>query len=247
MSKRQKGWIIAGVAVVLIIALVLLLASLRSQNGSNAAAYQTTTVQRGTLTSTVEGNGTVKSLLSTTLNWLTSGQVDKVSSQIGDQVKKGDILATLQQDATQNTLETNLVTAQQNLAEMTSPEAIANAKIEVAKAQADVSNAQTALNNQQYWKNDALIQNYYASFVIAKDNLDRAQAAYDRANVGDYINNPGEASLYQSLYNAQQAYDRAKYYYSLYSQAPTQRQVDEAQANLDLAKATLTNAQIYLA
>ena len=247
MSKRQKGWIIAGVAVVLIIALVLLLASLRSQNGSNAAAYQTTTVQRGTLTSTVEGNGTVKSLLSTTLNWLTSGQVDKVSSQIGDQVKKGDILATLQQDATQNTLETNLVTAQQNLAEMTSPEAIANAKIEVAKAQADVTNAQTALNNQQYWKNDALIQNYYASFVIAKDNLDRAQAAYDRANVGDYINNPGEASLYQSLYNAQQAYDRAKYYYSLYSQAPTQRQVDEAQANLDLAKATLTNAQIYLA
>ena len=247
MSKRQKGWIIAGVAVVLIIALVLLLASLRSQNGSNAAAYQTTTVQRGTLTSTVEGNGTVKSLLSTTLNWLTSGQVDKVSSQIGDQVKKGDILATLQQDATQNTLETNLVTAQQNLAEMTSPEAIANAKIEVAKAQADVTNAQTALNNQQYWKNDALIQNYYASFVIAKDNLDRAQAAYDRANVGDYINNPGEASLYQSLYNAQQAYDRAKYYYSLYSQAPTQRQVDEAQANLDLAKATLANAQIYLA
>ena len=248
MSKKQKGWIIAGVAIVLIIALALLIISLRSQNASNnAATYQTTTIQRGTLTSTVEGNGTVRSLLSATLNWLTSGQVDKVNSQIGDEVKKGDILATLQQDATQNALETNLVTAQQNLAELTSPEAIANGKIAVTKAEADVINAQTAMNNQQYWKNDALIQNYYASYVIAKDNLDRAQAAYDRANVGDYINNPGEASLYQSLYNAQQAHDRAKYYYSVYSQAPTQRQVDEAQANLDLAKATLTNAQIYLA
>lgn len=248
MSKRQKGWIIAGAAIVLIIALALLFLSLRSQNANGSAtAYQTTTIQRGTLTSTVEGNGTVRSLLSTTLNWLTSGQVDKVNNQTGDQVKKGDILATLQQDATQNALETNLVTAQQNLAELTSPEAIANAKIAVTTAEADVINAQAALNNQQYWKNDALIQNYYASYVIAKDNLDRAQAAYDRANVGVYINNSGEASLYQSLYNAQQAYDRAKYNYSLYSQAPTQRQVDQAQANLDLAKATLSNAQIYLA
>ncbi len=50
-------------------------------------------------------------------------------------------------------------------------------------------NAQTVVNNQQYWKNDALIQNYYASYVIAKANLDKAQTAYDNANVGQYINN----------------------------------------------------------
>ena len=54
-------------------------------------------------------------------------------------------------------------------------------------------------------------------------------------------------NAYQSLYNAQQAYDTAKYYYSLYSQKPTQRQLDAAQATLDLAKAKLTNAQNYLA
>jgi RND family efflux transporter MFP subunit len=103
------------------------------------------------------------------------------------------------------------------------------------------------VNNQQYWKNTALIQDYYASYVIAKDNLDRAQKAYDNANVGEYINNSGEAGLYQALYNAQQAFNTAQYYYSLYSQAPTQRQVNAAQATLDLAKAQLTNAQNYLA
>jgi HlyD family secretion protein len=148
---------------------------------------------------------------------------------------------------TQSTLASNLVTAQENLAEMTSPEAIANAKLAVTTAQAELTNAQYALNNQQYWKNDALIQNYYANFVIAKANLDKAQTAYDNANVGQYINNSGEAALYQAFYNAQKAYDNAKYYYSVYSQKPTQRQVDEAQANLDLANATLKNAQIYLA
>ena len=55
-----------------------------------------------------------------------------------------------------------------------------------------------ALNNQQYWKNNALIQNYYANYVIAKDNLDKAQTAYDNAHVGEYINNANEAAAYQS-------------------------------------------------
>ena len=115
---------------------------------------------------------------------LTSGQVDQVNAQIGDQVKAGDVLATLVQDSTQSTLETALVTAQENLAAIDFPEAIANAKLAITTAQTNVTNAQIALNNQQYWQNTALIQNYYANYVIAKANLDKAQTAYDNAHVG---------------------------------------------------------------
>jgi len=248
MSKQQKIWIAIGAAVVVIIALVLLIASIRSQSGASTAtsAYQTTTVQRGTLTSTVEGTGTVGSLLSASLNWLTTGQVDKVNVQIGDQVKAGDVLATLQQGSTQSTLESNLVTAEENLAQLNSPEAIANAKLAVTTAQTNVVNAQIALNDLQNWNNSSTIQDYYAKYVIAQDNLNRAQDAYNRANVGAYINNAVDAQAYQALYNAQQAFNIAKYYYSLYSQKPSQRQIDQAQATLDLANATLTNAQTYL-
>jgi len=139
------------------------------------------------------------------------------------------------------------VTAQENLAEMTSPEALANAKLAITTAQKQVIDTQTALNNTQYWQNTALQQNYYASYVISKSNLDKAQTVYDNAKVGAYINNANEANAYQQLYNAKQAYNTAFYYYSLYSQTPTQRQLDEAQANLDLANATLKNAQDYLA
>jgi RND family efflux transporter MFP subunit len=146
----------------------------------------------------------------------------------------------------QTKLESDLVTAQENLAEMTSPEAVANAKIDVANAEANVTKAQTALNNLQYWKNAGLIQDQYANMVIAKAALDKAQADYDRANVGEFLNNAGEAALYQALYNAQQKYNTASYYYSVYSQAPTKRQFDEAQATLDLAKATLNTSQNYL-
>jgi HlyD family secretion protein len=103
------------------------------------------------------------------------------------------------------------------------------------------------MNNLQYWKNDALIQNYYAKYVIAKDNLDRAQTTYDNLNVGEYINNSNEAQAYQSLYAAQQAFNTAENNYSLYSQKPTQRAIDEAQATLDLANANLAQDKAYLA
>ncbi len=250
MSKKQKGWIIAGAAVVVVIALVLLIASIRSQNASSSgsAAYQTTTVQLGTLTSSVDGSGTVASPQSASLSWLTKGQIGKVNVEVGSQAKSGDVLATQVQDSnTLTTLQTALVTAQENLAQLTSPEAVANAKLAVTNAEAAVINAQYGVNNLQYWQNNALIQDQYANVVIAKANLDKAQKAYDNANVGEYINNVGEASLTQALYNAQQAYNAAFNSYSAYSQKPTQRNVDAAQANLDLANATLAQAKAYLA
>ncbi len=248
MSKTQRTWIIASVSVVVIVALVLVVMSVRGQGTSSSPTYQTTTVQLGTLTSTVEGTGTVASTQSVNLSWLTSGQVDQVLAHIGDQVKAGDVLATQLRDTkTTNSLLSALVTAQESLAELTSPEAIANAKLTITTAETDVINAQYGVNNLQYWKNDGLIQNYYAKLVLAQDNLDQAQTAYDNAKVGQYINNSSEALAYENLYAAQQLYNTAKYNYSVYAQKPTQRHIDEAQATLDLANATLAQAKAYLA
>jgi multidrug resistance efflux pump len=171
------------------------------------------------------------------------GNVRQVNVKVGDQVQAGQTLIQLEDAAQQIALE------QANLAlqELTSPEAIANARLAVTTAQTDVINAQYGVNNQLYWKNTGLIQDQYSNVVIAKEILDKAQTAYDNANVGEYINNANEAAAYQALYTAQEAYKRAEYFFSLYSQKPTQRQLDEAQATLDLANAQLTNAQTYLA
>ena len=130
---------------------------------------------------------------------------------------------------------------------MTTPEAIANAKLAITTDQTNVTNAQTALNNLQYWQNPALVKNYYANYVLAKANLNTAQTNYDNTHSGGYITNTNQAAAYNALYTAQQAYNTAFYYYSLYSQAPTQNQHDQAQANLDLANATLKSDQDYLA
>jgi RND family efflux transporter MFP subunit len=209
---------------------------------STTSTLQTATARTGNLVLQASGSGYLVASSEANIAFEIDGKLAEIDVALGDKVEKGQLLARLDDASLQYKLEE----AQLALLELTSPEAIANAELAVTTAQADVINAQTALNNEQYWKNDALIQNEYAAYVIAKANLERAQTAYDNAKVGDYINNANEAQAYQALYNAKQAYDTAEYYYSLYSQKPTERQVNAAQATLDLANAKLTNAQNYL-
>jgi multidrug resistance efflux pump len=186
----------------------------------------------------------------TALSFVIPGAVSKVLVTEGQEVQAGQVLALLDGaqplQAALAGAELETLTAQLALEQLTSPEAIANAKLAVTTAQTNVTNSKTVVDNQQYWKNAALIQDYYAKYVIAKDILDKAQTDYDRVQVGDYINNVAEANAYQVLYKAQQAYDTAHYYWSVYSQEPTQRTRNEAQATLDLANTTLKNAEIYL-
>jgi multidrug efflux pump subunit AcrA (membrane-fusion protein) len=242
----KRIWIVVGIIVgVIVIGMAgyLGFSSSSSKASSGVQAPQTAIVTKGDVNQSVTAPGSVVNYREAVIQMPFDGKLTEVEVQPGDTVKAGQVLA--QFDST--TQELALATAKMNLAELTSPEAIANAELAVTSAQGDVINTQTALNNQQYWENNALIQDQYANLVIAKANLDKAQTAYDRANVGAYINNSDEAALYQALYAAQQKYHNAEYYYSLYSQHPTQRQLNQAQANLDLANAKLINAQNYLA
>ncbi len=210
---------------------------------STQSTLQTATVRQGNLTLQASGTGYLVATSEADVGFDISGKITALNVKLSDKVGVGQLLAQLDDTSEQSALED----AKQVLRQLTSAEAIANAKLDVTTAQADLINAQYALNNLQYWQNNALIDNYYASYVIAKDNLDKAQEAYDKLNVGDYINNPQEAQAYQTLYAAEQAFKTAEYYWSLYSQKPTQRQLDEAGANLELAEAKLMEAQNYVA
>ncbi len=207
--------------------------------GSNAATPMPTSDTGGSVTA----SGIVVDDQEAHMAFILAGTVRSVYAVLGDQVQAGQTL--IQLDDTAQQIELDQATLA--LRELSSPEAIANAKLAITTAQTNVTNAQTALNNLQYWQNNALIQNYYANYVLAKNNLDKAQTNYDNTHAGEYIHNPNQAASYNALYTAQVAFNNAQYYYSLYSQPPTQTQQDQAQANLGLANATLKNAQVYLA
>jgi RND family efflux transporter MFP subunit len=246
-SRSPKGlrWVTLILAVALIGSGVFAYVKVQLAKAatSTASTLQTATARTGNLVLEASGSGYLVASSEANIAFEIDGKLAELDVKLGDKVEKGQLLAKLDDASLQYKLEE----AQLALLELTSPEAIANSKLAVTTAEATIINAQTALNNEQFWQNAALSKNYYASYVIAKDNLDRAQIAYDNAKVGEYINNANEANAYQALYNAQQAYNTAKYYYSLYSQAPTQRQMDAAQATLDLDNAELTNAKNYLA
>ena len=200
-------------------------------------ALQTATARTGNLILRASGTGTLIAAKSSSLGFKTSGTLITLNVKVGNQGKAGEMLAEL--DNSNQTLQ--LAQAQEALNELTSPSAIATAQLAVTTAQASVINAQAALGNQQYWQNSALAQYEYAAVVLAKANLDKAQANYDKLNTGGYISNTNEAAAYQVLYNAQQAYNTAQYYFSVYSQKPTERQLSAAQATL--AQAHVTEAQ----
>ncbi|MGZ6346011.1 MAG: efflux RND transporter periplasmic adaptor subunit [Anaerolineales bacterium] len=245
MSKNQKTWIIGGVSVVVVIALVLVVMSVRGQASNNTAAYQTTTVQLGTLTSTVEGAGSVASTQSANLSWGTGGQVGTVTSQIGTVVKAGDVLATLVRDSlSQSTLQSNLVSAQENLDQLTSPSAIASAQAAVATDEQTLSTAQRNVSNLNF-HNPSAIANAQAAVTLAKINLDTATANYNSLNLP--ADDPAKALAYQAMYGAQQKYNSTVYTYNSLTGNASQTSIDAANAALALAKANLAQDQNYLA
>jgi HlyD family secretion protein len=248
MNKKQRNWMIGGISAVVIIAVVLVIASLRNQP-SNTAAYQTTTVQRGTLTSTVEGTGTVRAVLSGSLTWQTSGQVGQVNAQIGDQVNAGEALATLLQSSLpQNVLlaPSSLVTAQRNLAAaQDSGTARAQAQLNLFNAEQSYKSVKASLDAllaQYHGATTADIQNLQAQVTLAQSRLDQAQNSYDALS-GRPDDDPLKAQAYLTLYSAKQSLTSAQNNLGSAQGVPSNTTIQKAQFNLELAQAQLEDAQ----
>ena len=157
-------------------------------------------------------------------------------------VKAGDLIAQL--DSSNQQLA--LAQAQQALNELTSPSAIATAQQAVVTAQTNLINAQYVLNGATTaGTNQSAINNAYAALALAQNNLNAAQNKYDPVS-GQPLTNPSAAKLYQSLYNAQQAYNTALANYNAIAAKSNPLTVGSAQANVALDQAQITEAQNLL-
>jgi HlyD family secretion protein len=94
--KGKRIAIIAGaLAVVLLVAGLLALGGLR-QNRIVLAGLETALLQRGDLQVTVDADGVVSSNQTALLAWKTSGTVDQVQVELGENVQAGQELASLE-------------------------------------------------------------------------------------------------------------------------------------------------------
>lgn len=162
----------------------------QDQAQAASADLETTVIESGTLVDTIGATGTVRSNQSANLTWQTSGAVDVIEAQVGDQVTDGQVLASLDEDSLSPDVilaQADLVDAQQSLDDlMNSSEQQSQALKAVEDAQEaldealdpEMAQAQAlqAIANAEKNVEDAQDQLAIVTAVVPQDAIDQAYA-----------------------------------------------------------------------
>ncbi len=176
MLKSKRLWLIlGGVVLLLVFAGVIATQVLANRQQQTAAELKTGDVSLITAVSSVESSGSMAALQSASLFWETTGAVAAVYVKVGDTVRKGDVLMTIDPvTAPQNVIRAHidLVTAQDALNALLHPGAL------------DIANAQKAMADAEQALEDAERDLKYVENPVGKslyDDLDDKKLALDTA------------------------------------------------------------------
>ena len=225
--KSKKFWIIAGIVVVVIVILISAILS-----GNKAPQHETVKVERGDLVQTVDVTGKIKSENDVSLQFETSGTIDRIYVVEGEEVKKGDVLAKLNLDV----FNSQVAQAKANLEQK-----IAG----VSEEQIEVSQKQVNASEVAYEKAKLNLTNISS---LATENLNNSY------NSGLDLLGDTYIKLFNTLKFAEELRD--DYFYSLTQESINIKNeiqygikdpLTEAKVSLDLAKETKTFSDIDLA
>lgn len=213
--KRNTFIILAVVLVIVIAAGVFGYQRLTASAATTTTTQQTVAVTRGSLTATVSAAGNVSAPAQVALTFQTSGRVTQVNAQVGDVVKKGQVLMQLD--------DTDLQTA------------LKSAQLDLANAQANYDSTKIKTNQNP---NQLLVAK--AALDKATVALQKAQADY---NAVAWRPDVGMTTQSQALQSASIDYESAKANYEITASAINDVALKQAQAQLDSAKIAVEQAQ----
>jgi HlyD family secretion protein len=182
VQKKLSPW-----AVILLLS-TLVLASCSGQNKSTeTTVIGTGEVTKVTIVDTVEATGTITPLQLATVAWKTSGTIAQVNVKVGQTVKAGDILMSLDPDTVPANLisaQSQLVDANQALEQLTNPDplAISTATQNLASTFTAWQQAQSNLNNAIINYQDAGDYSLYYAWLNSMTALQSAQNAMPLVN-----------------------------------------------------------------
>lgn len=249
----KKTW--WGIALVLVLAIgggvaYFQINATKTQT-TETETLQTTVARKSDLTLYASGTGTLVALDEVDLGFKTSGQVQQINVEVGDQVSVGDVLAVMDDSSVQ----VQYTQAKRNLLELTSPVAVATAEEAVATAQTELI---TANNHLAYLISPAV---YYWELEVekSKQEVEDLKIALEQS--------PNDADLKAKLEKAEAYLDFAEdelkgnwYFYdhdylantftvwdkssgTKYIAEPTDADIAEARAGITQAKAALQEAE----
>jgi HlyD family secretion protein len=228
--------------ILIVVGVIVVFFALQGAGAQQSAAgtLQTASVERGNLVATIGATGAVRAEQSATLLWGTSGTVEAVSAQVGDEVTANQILANLELSS----LPQNVILAQIDVEQ--AQDALTLNVAEAAKALAEAQNtledAERVLYNLQNPGRQVDIDQAHANMILALDQLDKARDDYEPyANKPE--NNLVRANYLLRLTQAQQEYDAAVRLYNSYVGTANPTDIAIAEGQLALAQGQLEIAQ----
>lgn len=172
MGKKKKIWI--ALAALVVVALVVFVSIQGSRK--NVATVQTGKVTRGPLTSIVSGSGEIKPKTYVNVGANAFGKIVRLHVKEGEQVKKGQLLAQLEnvQSAAEVAAQRAGVQASQTDA------AAADAAMKTAVAEQNRARAELQRTRSDFERAEGLFNDK----LISKAEYDTRRAAYEAAEAG---------------------------------------------------------------
>lgn len=247
-KNKRKSIIWGSVALIVIVLLSVFLSSRDNAKESAETQAEIVTLSTGTFSQTIDVVGTVRAVPSATLTWQTSGTVSPLELSVGDSVKQGDILLTL--DA--SSLPSSVLQAQSSLLdaqyELDKLKAADSALQEAALALDDAEYDYAAKKQMRdYWNfnntSDERIDAARASYQQSEEDLWNAQHAYEAlSNLAD--DNTDKIAAKEALDAAQLARDKAYRNINYLLGRTYDHTVETDFIEFDQAKAALEEARV---
>lgn len=243
----KRGYWILIVLLLLAVGGFFIFRNVQNARAAAAAGLETTPVKRGELLAVIGGTGTVRSNQTALLNWQTTGTVAEVNVAVGDSVVKDQVLANLASSSLPQTVilaRADLVSAQKALVQLKeSGTARAQAELALVQAQKAFDDADRKRGNLNRARaSQETIDVAEAAYVVAQSEVDRLQSAYNIVS-GRPEDDPVRAQALGLLSSAKKTRDRALANLNWYKGSSTQKEISEADATLEVARAQLEDAQ----
>lgn len=210
-------------------------------------SFQTAALQRGDLTALVGATGTVRANQTAQLAWQTSGSIERIHVELGDEVRAGAVLAVLQESSLPQSVilaRADLINARRALDEIKSSEtARAQAQLALAQAEKALDQARKNLARRQYRSTGSnALDTARANYILAQDAVEQAEDFYSAFADRDE-NDLLRAQALSQLAAVRQRRDSALANLNYLLGLPNPQEVAEAEAQYKLAAAQLEDAQ----
>lgn len=239
-KRNTKKWIAGTLAAMIVLAGGYFTYTQTKATTSDQTMTRTMAVKRGDVTERVSASGTVQAAAQYNLNFasVSGATVSAVNVKVGDRVKAGQVLATL--DTTQEKVQLQI--DQESLAaaqsKLTQARQGSSPSQNVAVSQANIEKARSAWDGAKIAAADE--QNIYNQEV--KNGMPQAQLLQEKAKLDALDNQVQQAKASYDVAVAQLSQAQTPSDTSVVDQA--QASVDQAQAKVNQDNATLSNMTI---